>query len=268
MRASRFLCAAASALAVVLAVSPALAAKQARIRPVSGPIQVEGVPDTLNCIGIGPNTVPNETVDLFEPQYGPDRYFVRLDTGSECTNCTTTRVFPRFINVILNFRCTCQQQMFFRFVRGKSVGGTYRPDLSQPLMDFYLNYGLFNVAPLPCLSENVAMKQFVLELPSYLTDTLSCLPRDAFLEAHVVNFAQGCDVEDLLVEWTFDTLQTCQPNTFWNYYADEVGNHEDDMCQQSLETPIAMWLDGQCCAVVPTRKTTWGTVRRTYHRTD
>jgi hypothetical protein len=266
MHPSRFLCGAAIALAVVLAVSPAGAAKHPRVRPASGPIEVVGIAADTVCIGVGPDGVSNETVDLFEPQFGPDRYFVRLDATSECGGeCTTSRIVPRYINVVLNYRCSCQQQMFFRFVAGKWQNGTWRPDLTKPLMDYYLNYGLLGTPPPPCLPDNVAMIQHVLRLPDELTDTLSCLPRDAFVEAHIVNYAPGCDSEDLLVEWTFDSLGVCPSNFFWNYYADEVGNHQDDMCATSLKTPIALWVDGVCCAVVPTRKTSWGTVRRQYH---
>ena len=175
-----------------------------------------------------------------------DAYYTLLDPAT-CAACPTGSLIATSAHVALSFGYICTQPITVAVYGAIGAPGCYQPDLST----VYAAPTTYNVTPAA-----IGVYDFVLPLPPG-----ACFSGPAFLMVEFPVGGTACNTSTKRPRLV--TTDGCVPCTSWNIYP---GGGPDDLCDPLIGFPgnPMMWVDADCCAVVPTTPGTWGKLKVLY----
>ena len=237
--------------ALVLTASLALAASKPA--PVATPITNGtgisvlkfGSPSTNATCTLGNTNAPTTIIDyVFPPN---DRYYTFVDP-SACSACNSGPVQALAAHFYLNFRTTCNQVMSVGVYGVTGDAACYFPDETHEICS------PVNVTVTPPAPGNYNIN---VALPAGC-----CFTGPAFLKVEFVNAAVGCGSNGANYPRLITDSDCTGPCLSWNIWP---GGGPDDLCVDiGFPGRPVMNLDVDCCAVTPTQKHSWGSVKSIY----
>lgn len=176
-----------------------------------------------------------------------DAYYTFLNPGA-CSTCTgVAGVIATTAHVALSFGYMCTQPVTVAVYGAQGSPGCYQPDLGT----VYAAPTTHNLTP-----PATGIYEFSMPLPPG-----ACFSGPAFLMVMFPVDGAACD--SAATRPRLVTADGCMPCTTWNIYA--VGG-PDDLCDPLIGFPgnPMMWVDADCCSVVPALPGSWGKLKLLY----
>ncbi|MCC6651589.1 MAG: hypothetical protein IT348_10620 [Candidatus Eisenbacteria bacterium] len=233
----------------LLVVTAALAS--ARPAPEVSPLPNAGEPITRVRVGpqsvssvcdLGVSTGAAWLINYILPPN--DAYYTLLDPAA-CGLCSGNSVIATTAHVMLSFPTVCTIPVTVGIVGATGAPGCYTPDLG-------------NVLVAPTTYNASAPAAGVWDF-SFALPPGACVDEPAFL---LVEFQtpSGCNTSTLIPRLV--TTDGCLACTSWNIYP---GGGPDDLCVDiGFPGNPLMWVNADCCAVVPTLPKSWGSLKLSY----
>lgn len=174
-----------------------------------------------------------------------DAYFTMLDPAS-CPTCNGAGIIPTTAHVALSFAYVCSIPVTVGVYGASGSPGCYTPDLGNVLVA----PTTYTVAP-----GVTGVYDFSFALPPG-----ACISGAAFLKIEFQSPSAGCALSSRFPRLV--TTDTPIPCTSWNIYPG--GGPDDLIVDIGLPGNPMMWVDGDCCSVVPTLPKSWGGLKLSY----
>ncbi|MFN8586337.1 MAG: hypothetical protein U0704_00940 [Candidatus Eisenbacteria bacterium] len=174
-----------------------------------------------------------------------DAYYTLIDP-STCASCPGGSVIPTAAHMALSFAYTCPVGAVIGVYGASGSAGCYTPNLANVL-----------VAPTSYTVTPAAAGVYDL---SFTLPPATCINGPAFLKIEFMTLGSNCSSSARRPRLV--TTDTCNPCESWNYYPGGA----DDLCDPLVGFPgnPMMWVDADCCAVVPTLPKSWGSLKLQY----
>lgn len=180
---------------------------------------------------------PAWVIDYLLP---PNDAYYTLINSNDCAGCPSG-VIPTMAHIALEFRAGCAVSVVVGLYGAAGSAACYYPDLGNVL-----------VAPTSYTVTPTAAGLYDL---SFALPPAACINGPAFVMVKFMSVGCSAATYPRLV-----TTDGCAPCTSFNYYPGGA----DDLCDVGFPGNPLMWVDADCCAVVPTLPKSWGSLKVQY----
>ncbi len=174
----------------------------------------------------------------------PNDAYYTLFNSNDCASCGGAGVIPTTAHLALSFGYVCPVTVVVGVYGAFDNAGCYEPDVSTVLV--------------PPTSYTVTPGAAGVYDLSFALPPAACISGPAYLKVEFMSVGATCASSTKLPRLV--TTDGCAPCVSWNIYP----GGGDELCTVGFPGNPMMWVDADCCAVVPTLPKSWGSLKVQY----